>query len=116
MRLWILGAQDWLCQPETQRRRSWTALEDLSGTKEKLKHSSRQRRYNIILNRLYIYFYAINPIIVIYLDLHLSLKYSSVQFRLYMYSATEFTDIYIYYKIILRIKTIIPDSGDIIVD
>lgn len=37
------GTQDWLCQPETQRRRSWTALEDLTGTKDKMKHN-RQRR------------------------------------------------------------------------
>lgn len=36
------GAQDWLSQPETQRRKSWTALEDLSNT-GKMKHA-RQRR------------------------------------------------------------------------
>ncbi|KAF2903864.1 hypothetical protein ILUMI_02307, partial [Ignelater luminosus] len=39
------GAQDWLLgrtlEPEPQRRKSWTALEDLSGTKEKIK--TRQR-------------------------------------------------------------------------
>ncbi|XP_017773485.1 PREDICTED: rho guanine nucleotide exchange factor 18-like isoform X2 [Nicrophorus vespilloides] len=40
------GTQDWLCQPEAQRRRSWTALEDLSGTKEKTKHG-RQRSMSL---------------------------------------------------------------------
>lgn len=43
----ILETQDWLlCRGihgDTQRRRSWTALEDLSGTKEKVKQN-RQRR------------------------------------------------------------------------
>lgn len=38
-----IGIQDWLMQPETQRRRSWTALEDLTGNKDKIKHH-RQRR------------------------------------------------------------------------
>ncbi|XP_049818180.1 rho guanine nucleotide exchange factor 18 isoform X1 [Aethina tumida] len=38
------GAQDWLCQPETQRRRSWTALEDLTGNKDKVMKHTRQRR------------------------------------------------------------------------
>ncbi|CAH0551320.1 unnamed protein product [Brassicogethes aeneus] len=41
------GAQDWLCQPETQRRRSWTALEDLSGTKEKVMKHTRQRSISL---------------------------------------------------------------------
>ncbi|KAG5885128.1 hypothetical protein JTB14_037919 [Gonioctena quinquepunctata] len=40
------GTQDWLCQPETQRRRSWTALEDLTGNKEKVKHT-RQRSISL---------------------------------------------------------------------
>lgn len=40
------GAQDWLCQPETHRRRSWTALEDLTGTKDKIKHV-RQRSISL---------------------------------------------------------------------
>ncbi|XP_065167145.1 rho guanine nucleotide exchange factor 18 isoform X2 [Atheta coriaria] len=39
------ATQDWLCQPDPQRRRSWTALEDLTGTKEKVKH--RQRRSSV---------------------------------------------------------------------
>lgn len=40
------GAQDWLCQPEIQRRRSWTALEDLTGNKDKVKHG-RQRSISL---------------------------------------------------------------------
>ncbi|XP_018579324.1 rho guanine nucleotide exchange factor 18 isoform X1 [Anoplophora glabripennis] len=40
------GTQDWLCQPETQRRRSWTALEDLTGNKDKIKHT-RQRSISL---------------------------------------------------------------------
>ncbi|XP_074037306.1 rho guanine nucleotide exchange factor 18 cysts isoform X3 [Leptinotarsa decemlineata] len=40
------GTQDWLCQPETQRRRSWTALEDLTGNKDKVKHT-RQRSISL---------------------------------------------------------------------
>ncbi|XP_030746560.1 rho guanine nucleotide exchange factor 2-like isoform X2 [Sitophilus oryzae] len=39
------GAQDWLSQPETQRRKSWTALEDLSGA-GKVKHT-RQRSISL---------------------------------------------------------------------
>ncbi|KAH1000684.1 hypothetical protein HUJ04_012983 [Dendroctonus ponderosae] len=39
------GAQDWLVQPETQRRKSWTALEDLSNT-GKMKHA-RQRSISL---------------------------------------------------------------------
>ncbi|XP_076268316.1 rho guanine nucleotide exchange factor 18 cysts isoform X3 [Rhynchophorus ferrugineus] len=39
------GTQDWLSQPETQRRKSWTALEDLSGT-GKVKHT-RQRSISL---------------------------------------------------------------------
>ncbi|XP_066155730.1 rho guanine nucleotide exchange factor 18 isoform X2 [Euwallacea fornicatus] len=40
------GAQDWLSQPETQRRKSWTALEDLSGTGKMGKHA-RQRSISL---------------------------------------------------------------------
>ncbi|CAH1109775.1 unnamed protein product [Psylliodes chrysocephalus] len=40
------AAQDWLCQPEPQRRRSWTALEDLTGNKEKIKQT-RQRSISL---------------------------------------------------------------------
>ncbi|XP_072387659.1 uncharacterized protein cyst isoform X2 [Diabrotica undecimpunctata] len=40
------GAQDWLCQPEPQRRRSWTALEDLTGNKDKVKQT-RQRSISL---------------------------------------------------------------------
>ncbi|CAH1126288.1 unnamed protein product [Ceutorhynchus assimilis] len=39
------GAQDWLSQPETQRRKSWTALEDLSNT-GKIKNA-RQRSISL---------------------------------------------------------------------
>ncbi|XP_031327224.1 rho guanine nucleotide exchange factor 18 isoform X1 [Photinus pyralis] len=43
------GAQDWLLgrtlEPDPQRRKSWTALEDLSGTKEKIK--TRQRSISL---------------------------------------------------------------------
>ncbi|CAG9821076.1 unnamed protein product [Phaedon cochleariae] len=40
------GTQDWLCQPETHRRRSWTALEDLTGNKDKIKNT-RQRSISL---------------------------------------------------------------------
>ncbi|CAG9862692.1 unnamed protein product [Phyllotreta striolata] len=40
------AAQDWLCQPEPQRRRSWTALEDLTGNKDKIKQT-RQRSISL---------------------------------------------------------------------
>ncbi|XP_056645208.1 rho guanine nucleotide exchange factor 18 isoform X6 [Diorhabda sublineata] len=40
------AAQDWLCQPEPQRRRSWTALEDLTGNKDKVKQT-RQRSISL---------------------------------------------------------------------
>ncbi|KAK9880466.1 hypothetical protein WA026_011711 [Henosepilachna vigintioctopunctata] len=42
------GAQDWLCQPETmrQRRRSWTALEDLREGGEKVRQI-RQRSISL---------------------------------------------------------------------
>ncbi|XP_044263420.1 rho guanine nucleotide exchange factor 28 isoform X4 [Tribolium madens] len=39
------ATQDWLCQPETQRRRSWSALEDLT-VKDKAKHT-RQRSISL---------------------------------------------------------------------
>ncbi|KAJ3638122.1 hypothetical protein MTP99_001530 [Tenebrio molitor] len=39
------GAQEWLCQPETHRRRSWTALEDLTA-KDKMKNC-RQRSISL---------------------------------------------------------------------
>ncbi|XP_050311680.1 rho guanine nucleotide exchange factor 18 isoform X2 [Anthonomus grandis grandis] len=39
------GAHDWLTQPEPQRRKSWTALEDLSNT-GKMKHG-RQRSISL---------------------------------------------------------------------
>ncbi|KRT86542.1 hypothetical protein AMK59_363, partial [Oryctes borbonicus] len=40
------GTQDFLCQPEAQRRRSWTALEDLTGAKDKIK-PNRQRSISL---------------------------------------------------------------------
>nr|CAH7722123.1 unnamed protein product [Callosobruchus chinensis] len=41
------GTQEWLCQPETQRRRSWTALEDLTGAKDKVMKHTRQRSISL---------------------------------------------------------------------
>ncbi|XP_022911930.1 rho guanine nucleotide exchange factor 18 isoform X3 [Onthophagus taurus] len=40
------GTQDFLCQPDPQRRRSWTALEDLTGAKDKIK-PGRQRSISL---------------------------------------------------------------------
>ncbi|VEN48664.1 unnamed protein product [Callosobruchus maculatus] len=41
------GTHEWLCQPETQRRRSWTALEDLTGAKDKVMKHTRQRSISL---------------------------------------------------------------------
>ncbi|KAI4467330.1 hypothetical protein MML48_2g00006753 [Holotrichia oblita] len=42
----VQRTQDFLCQPEAQRRRSWTALEDLTGAKDKIK-PNRQRSISL---------------------------------------------------------------------